>query len=341
MYNKVLTIAIPCYNSQDYMDKAIRSALSGGEKIEILIIDDGSSDNTAHIADRYEEQYPDIVRVIHQDNGGHGEAVNTGIREAEGYFFKVLDSDDWFNKKAYKRYLNVLETLIDKAQPVDMVITNFVYEKPIEHHRRRMIFSPLFPEGGVITWSDMKRNIKGFSILMHAVTYRTELLRDIKLSLPAHTFYVDNLFVYEPLPYVKRLYYLNEDLYRYYIGRDGQSITEATMIKRLDQQLAVNYRMIDDFDLFTDVKEPRLRAYMLGYLEMITVISTSLSHVSKDPVNFDKAKKLWQYISNKDRKLFLHIRFGIFGQAVSKPGAIGRFISVKCYRLTQWFMRFN
>ena len=183
--------------------------------------------------------------------------------------------------------------------------------------------------------------LKGFQILMHAVTYRTRLLREIGLKLPEHTFYVDNLFVYEPFPYVKKLYYLNVDLYRYYIGREGQSITEHTMIDRLDQQLAVNYRMIDDFDLFKDVKEKHLRAYMLGYLEMITVISTSLSHVSKDPVNYEKAKKLWRYIREKDIRLFLHIRFGIFGQAVAKPGALGRFISVQCYHFTQWFMRFN
>ncbi|MCR4611271.1 MAG: glycosyltransferase [Lachnospiraceae bacterium] len=341
MSEKLLTIAIPCYNSQDYMDKAVRSVLSGGDKVEILIVDDGSLDDTARIADRYEEEYPNIVRAIHQKNGGHGVAVNTGIREAKGMYFKVLDSDDWFEKNAYKKYLDTLEMLSKREELVDLLITNFVYEKPSENHRRRMLFRALFPTDKVIAWEDMKRNIKGFSILMHAVTYRTQLLRDIGLELPAHTFYVDNLFVYEPLPHVKKFYYLDEDLYRYYIGREGQSITEQTMIRRIDQQFAVNYRMIDAVDLYKDVKSPRLRAYMLGYLEMITVVSTSLSHVSKDPVNYEKAKKLWQYIKDKDKRVYYHIRFGIFGQAVAKPGALGRFISVKCYHLTQWFMRFN
>ena len=341
MKNKLLTIVIPCYNSQDYMNKAIRSVIQGGEDIEILIIDDGSSDNTPYIADKYAEDYPDIVRVIHQENKGHGGAINTGLKEAKGTYFKVLDSDDWFEKTAYRRYLATLKFLNDSCSDVDMLLTNFVYEKPSENHRRRMIFSVLFPDDRIIGWKDMKHNIKGFSILMHAVTYRTRLLRQIGLKLPEHTFYVDNLFVYEPLPYVKKLYYLDVDMYRYYIGRGGQSIAEKTMIKRLDQQLAVNYRMIDDFDLFEDVKEPHLRAYMLGYLEMITVISTSLAHLSKNPVNYVKAKVLWHYIKEKDIRLFIHIRFGIFGQAVAKPGAVGRFISIKCYRFTRWFMRFN
>jgi hypothetical protein len=204
-----------------------------------------------------------------------------------------------------------------------------------------MIYSALFPTDKIIGWEDMKHNIKGFSILMHSVTYRTKLLRDIGLRLPENTFYVDNLFVYEPLPYVKKFCYLNIDLYRYYIGREGQSITEKTMIKRIDQQFAVNYRMIDAVDLYEDVKEPHLRKYMMGYLEMITVVSTSLAHVSKDPENYAKAKKLWKYIREKDKRVYLRLRFGIFGQAVSKPGAIGRFISVTCYHFTQWFMRFN
>lgn len=341
MEEKLLTVTIPCFNSQDYMDKAIRSVLPGGDKVEILIVDDGSTDNTAHIADGYAKKYPDIVRVIHKENGGHGSAVNAGIDNAKGVFFKVLDSDDWFGKRAYKEYLSTLEKLVKSNQIVDMFITNFVYDKPSINHHRRMIFGALFPSNKVIGWNDMKHNIKGFTILMHAVTYRTKLLRDINLRLPEHTFYVDNLFVYEPLPYVKSLYYLNVDLYRYYIGREGQSITEQTMIRRLDQQLAVNYRMIDAFNLFEDVKEPHLRAYMLGYLEMITVISTSLANVSKNPENYAKIKKLWNYVKEKDRRTFLHMRFGIFGQAVTWPGAIGRFISVRCYHLTQRFMRFN
>lgn len=341
MKQKILTITIPCYNSAEYMDKAIRSALPGGERIEILIVDDGSSDNTLEIAKEYAKNYPDIVRVIHKENGGHGSAVNCGIKEAKGLFFKVLDSDDWFEKRAYKAYIKTLEHLVDGGEDIDMLLTNFVYEKPSENHQRRMIFSALFPANEVIGWEDMKHNIKGFSILMHAVTYRTNLLREIGLELPEHTFYVDNLFVYEPLPYVEKLYYLNVDLYRYYIGREGQSITEQTMIKRLDQQLAVNYRMVDAFNLFEDVTKPHLRAYMLGYLEMITVVSTSLANVSKDPKNYAKVKALWQHIKEKDLKTFLHMRFGIFGHAVTIPGAIGRFISIRCYHITQRFMRFN
>ena len=166
MDHKLLTITIPCYNSQDYMDKAIRSVLPGKDKVEILIVDDGSTDDTAAIADKYAKRYPDIVNVIHKENGGHGSAVNTGIDNAKGIFFKVLDSDDWFEKRAYKEYLKTLERLVENDQTVDMFLTNFVYEKPSINHQRRMIFSALFPSDKVIGWKDMKHNIKGFTILM-------------------------------------------------------------------------------------------------------------------------------------------------------------------------------
>ena len=175
---------------------------------------------------------------------------------------------------------------------------------------------------------------------MHSVTYRTELLRECKLDLPKHTFYVDNLFVYEPLPYVKTLYYLNVDFYRYFIGRDGQSVAEQIMIKRIDQQLLVNYRLIDAYDVWS-IEEEHLREYMLSFLETITVVSTSLAYVSKDPENLEKVKKLWKYIKEKDVRTYHHLRWGVLGNAMNLPGHLGRYLSVKAYKLSQKFMGFN
>ena len=115
---KLLSIAIPCYNSQDYMENCIESLLVGGEEVEILIVDDGSSDRTAEIADDYARKYPTIVKAIHQENGGHGEAVNAGIRNATGLYFKVVDSDDWVNKEAYVQILKTLYELLRGPQTV-------------------------------------------------------------------------------------------------------------------------------------------------------------------------------------------------------------------------------
>ena len=116
---KLLTFAIPCYNSQDYMENCIKSLLPGGDDVEILIIDDGSKDSTGDIADAYEKKYPGIIRAIHQVNGGHGEAVNAGIRNATGLYFKVVDSDDWVDEEAYKKILDKLRELTQAAPVAD------------------------------------------------------------------------------------------------------------------------------------------------------------------------------------------------------------------------------
>ena len=108
---KLLSIAIPCYNSEAYMENCIKSLLPGGDEVEILVIDDGSKDRTAEIADEYQEKYPGIVRAIHQPNLGHGGAVNTGIHNAQGLYFKVVDSDDWLDKENYPKVLDKLAEL--------------------------------------------------------------------------------------------------------------------------------------------------------------------------------------------------------------------------------------
>ncbi|SEI49259.1 Glycosyltransferase involved in cell wall bisynthesis [Lachnospiraceae bacterium A10] len=337
---KLISFAVPCYNSSEYMTKCIESILPGGDDIEILIVDDGSTDRTAQIADAYEEKYPGICRAIHQENGGHGEAVNTGLKNATGLYYKVVDSDDWLDYDAYMDVLRTLKRLVAEGTPVDMLLTNYVYEKVYTGHQRRMVYRYLFPENTLCGWEDMKHNIKGFTILMHSVIYRTEMLRECGLKLPKHTFYVDNLFVYEPLPYVKTIYYLDVDFYRYFIGRAGQSVAEQTMIKRIDQQLRVNYRMVDAIDLWS-IEEEHLRKYMLGYLEMITVVSTSIGYLSKTQENLDKIQKLWDYIKEKDARTYHELRFGLFGGAMRLPGRVGRGISLRLYHISQKFMGFN
>ena len=189
---KLLTFAIPCYNSEAYMEKCIDSILPGGEDVEILIIDDGSKDRTAEIADAYEKKYPTICRAIHQENGGHGEAVNAGIRNATGLYFKVVDSDDWVDPDAYKKILEKLREFAGSDINLDMLLANYVYEKEGAKHKKIMRQTG-FPIDKVFNWSDIRHFHKGHYILMHSVIYRTKLLHECGLELPKHTFYVDNI----------------------------------------------------------------------------------------------------------------------------------------------------
>lgn len=336
---KLLTFAIPCYNSENYMEKCIESILPGGEDVEIIIVDDGSHDRTAEIADRYAAQYPSIVRAIHQPNGGHGEAVNTGIANAAGLYFKVVDSDDWVDAEAYAKILGKLRELVQSKKNIDMLLANYVYEKEGAKHKKVMRQTG-FPTDCIFSWKDVRHFYKGHYILMHSVIYRTQLLRDCGLKLPDHTFYVDNIYVYKPLPYVHSMYYMDVDFYRYFIGRDDQSVNEKVMISRIDQQIKVNKIMIDDVDLWK-VPSIKCRKYMFNYLEIITVISTVMLLRSGTEENLEKKRELWTYIKEKDIRLFHRLRRGILGGTMNLPGKGGRKISVAAYRLSQKVVGFN
>lgn len=340
---KLLSVAVPCYNSEAYMRKCIDSLLTGGEDVEILIVDDGSTDKTGAIADKYALMHPSVVRVIHKENGGHGSAVNAGLEQASGLYFKVVDSDDWVKESAYHTILDTLRDITTGESTLDMLISNFVYEKEGEEKHKVMKYRHALPQGRIFTWSEVKHFHKGQYILMHSVIFRTRLLRECGLKLPDNTFYVDNLFVFEPLPYVKNMYYLDENFYRYYIGRKDQSVNEEVMISRIDQQIKVNRIMIDYLCGNKDkiYAGRKLRNYMINYLEIITVISSILLIRSGTEENLAKKRELWRYIRKKDMGLYMRLRYGVLGNSMNLPGRGGRKISVEGYKLCRRFYKFN
>ncbi|MCI8950635.1 MAG: glycosyltransferase [Lachnospiraceae bacterium] len=341
---KLLSVAIPCYNSENYMEHCIQTLLTGGEEVEILIVDDGSkNDRTGLIADQYQQQYPTICRAIHQENGGHGQAVNTGLSQATGTFFKVVDSDDWVNEEAFQEILNVLRIYQEpesEENALDMLVSNFVYEKQGAKRKKVMNYRTAFPKNELFSWEDVRFFMKGQYILMHSVIYRTSMLRDCGLKLPMHTFYVDNIFVYHPLPHVRRLYYLDVNFYRYFIGREDQSVNESVMIGRIDQQLLVTKLMLGYYDVIK-LKPRQLRHYMISYLEIMMTISSMLAIQSDNPENFKKKKELWQYLRRQNLPLFIRLRWGFLGQGVNLPGKSGRKIFSVCYKITRKFYGFN
>ncbi|WP_407271892.1 glycosyltransferase family 2 protein [Radiobacillus sp. PE A8.2] len=337
---KLLTIVIPCYNSQEYMRKCIDSLLLGGAKIEIIIVNDGSSDNTARIADEYANCHPHIVKIIHQKNGGHGDAINTGLRNASGFYFKVIDSDDWVEPEAYSKVLEKLLELTNSNKPVDMFISNYVYEKVGISKSTIMNYENILPENEIFTWDDVGSFRKGKYILMHSIIYRTKILRESNLVLPKHTFYVDNLFVYLPLPYVKKIFYLNVDFYRYYIGRQDQSVNELMMIDRIDQQIKVNKLMMELVDL-SELDNKKLRKYMFNHLEITTVISSVFLIRSGMKENYKKKSELWKFIRKKDFILFWKLRISLLGLLTNIPGRVGKMVTVAAYKLSQKIVGFN
>ena len=383
---KLLSVAVPCYNSEGYMENCIKSLLVGGDEVEILIVDDGSTDRTPEIADRLEKEHPGMIRAIHQPNKGHGGAVNTGIANATGLYFKVVDSDDKVRASAFKSILDTLRRFSGPADgalpeqadaaaptpetggageapeaagaageerpltegaeaPLDLLISNFVYNKEDENRHKVMQFRKSLPIGRVFSWDEANRFPIGKYILMHAVIFRTQLLRDCGLQLPEHTFYVDNIYVFNPLPWVHRMYYLDVNFYYYYIGREDQSVHESVMIKRLDQQARVNRIMID---YFTDPdnqarigSHPVLRQYMFNYLEIITTITSILALRSNAPEHLLLRDEVWAYLKEKDDALYKKMRKRLLGRLVNVHRAVPRLAALRAYKIAQRIFNFS
>lgn len=343
---KTISFAIPCYNSADYMDKCIESILAcdpdGRGDIEILIVDDGSvKDNTAQKADEWEQRHPGVIRAIHQPNKGHGGAVNTGLENATGLYYKVVDSDDWLDTDAMREVMAYLRRQTELKEPTDLVVANYVYEKVYEGSRTVMHYRNVFPVGKECGWEDTHHFNQSQYLLMHSVIYRTELLRDCGLKLPEHTFYVDNIFVYVPLPYVQTIYYLDVDMYRYFIGREDQSVNEQVMYSRRDQQLRVTRHMIDAVDLPDAVESRRLEKYMENYLSMMMCICSIFLRMEKTEENERDREEIWQYLEERNPVLYKRVKRTALNWGTNLPTEAGRQLGLFGYRMAQKIFKFN
>ena len=341
----LVTFAIPCYNSAAYMDHCIQSILDAWAPetdFEIVVVDDGSQkDDTPAKADAWAERLPGTVRVVHQENGGHGAAVLAGLAAARGMYYKVVDSDDWVDRGAVRRLAGEMRRLLAAGETVDLFIANYVYEHTEDGTRNVVNYRHVLPEGRVFCWDEIGHFRLDQNLLMHALLYRTEVLRAEGVPLPRHTFYVDNIYAYVPLPRCRKLFYCDADVYRYFIGRADQSVNEKVMVSRYEQQLRITRIMMDAYHLYDDVESERLRSYMLGYFIIMMAISSLFGHMSAEPDSDAKVAELWAHLKEYDPRMYAKARHHVMGIATNLPGKVGQNITAGLYHIAQKLVKFN
>lgn len=340
---KKLTFTVPCYNSAEYMDRCIDSLLPCGADAEIIIVDDGSQDNTAAVADEYAQKYPDIVKVIHKENGGHGSAVNAGLAAATGIYFKVVDSDDWLDKEALGKLLTKINDFEWNDEKVDLIVCNYVYDHLYENKTKSMAYRNIFKSGEICSWNDIGRFSPSQYLVMHALIYRTEVLRESGVELPLHTFYVDNIFAYQPLPFVKTIYYLDVDLYHYFLGRDDQSVNEKVLMSRIDQQIKVTKIVSKCVDLRkVRLQYPKLAEYMTRNVSIMMAISSIHLLLIGTKDAFLKRRSLWNEIREENPKLYRKLKYGTLSGLTYLPaGKAGGFLTISGYRVAKKIYQFQ
>ena len=228
------------------------------------------------------------------------------------------------------------------SEPIDLFICNYVYEHATDGTHRAVRYRNALPAGQAITWDDIGRFNASQFITMHSATYRTEVLRQAGLSLPKHTFYVDNVFVYQPLPSVKSMYYLDCDLYRYFIGRADQSVTEENLIRRIDQQILVTKILADAHDLEAlEQTNRRLAQYLYHYLSIMLMICTIYLMMSGTEESLAKSDALWQWLKETHPATYRRMRYRSANVAFLLPGKAGRDIDLFFYKLLRKIYKFN
>ena len=227
-----MSITVPAYNAEKYLDKCLapfemlkKDKREAFESIEVIIVNDGSSDNTSGIAHKYAQQEPEVYKIVDKANGGHGSGINTGVRMATGKYFKVVDADDWLNSDELEGYIYLL-----KKMDSDVIASDFVCvdDSTLEPFRYIKACANEDWYGKEI---DINEDVLNKVIKMHSFTIKTEILQTYYTAIDEHCFYVDQEYITFPVPFFNTVYFDKRNLYMYRLGRRGQSMS-ADVIKR-------------------------------------------------------------------------------------------------------------
>ena len=335
---KILSVVVPSYNSEAFLESCVESLAAGGERMDVIIVDDGSKDNTGVIADGLAEKYPGIVRVIHQENGGHGEGINQGIRHAEGIFMKVVDSDDHLSSDL-PAFLDLLE---GPARNADLVLNNYVYKYTDGRPDHVKNYKKYFPEGRIFSWDEMKKSFEVDQFLMiHACTFRTEVLRRSGVVLPKHMFYEDNLYIVSVIPFTEKIFYTDRDLYLYTIGREGQSMAMEAIIRRYNHHAYIGEAAFKSCRL-DDVKAKSKKLYKLVYHEirLLLGLGSNIPRLSDAEDAEEVRIKMWENCYAYDRKYARKMRAD-FLWTMNIPGKPGKAVARMSYKIAHALVNFN
>lgn len=235
---KVLTITVPSYNVEKFLENTLNSFVDERvlNDIEVLIIDDGSKDNTAKIGKQYEEKYPETFRVISKENGGHGSTINRGIQEATGKYFKVVDGDDWVDEDGFAELIHRL-----KDCDIDYVFTNYYEVNDGTGELAPVTFSGIEKEKELL----FEKIANETRISMHALVIKTEILKKNEIRLDEHCFYVDVEYILYPIPYVNSVIYFDIYVYMYRLAQVNQSVSILGYQKHMQNHIDVILHILD------------------------------------------------------------------------------------------------
>lgn len=332
--DKILTIVIPTYNMQDYLNRCLDSLVVKPElmdQMEVLVINDGSKDNSSAIGHEYEVKYPETFRVIDKENGNYGSCVNRGLAEAKGRYIKVLDADDWFDTKEFEKYLQALSTV-----EVDLVLTSYNFVENDTGNLRQETLC--LPSAEVLDFNSSTSY--GFEYYpMHMVTYRTDMLREIGYVQTEGISYTDNEWTFIPMYSISRFVYFPFVVYQYLIGRSGQTMDSTVIVRNTWNLEPICKALIENrlkFNVEGDklAEKLNLRQILLTVENLYKLVLLKMNPTDEDLTRlhrFDEYLKkycppAYDHVSKSIMKKWLPIRYVSFWRRT------GRRLSVDVFR---------
>lgn len=291
---KQLTIAVPAYNSEMFLHICLDSMVGADDRLEVVVINDGSKDGTLEVANSYANRFPDQVRVIDKENGGHGSGINAGLEIAAGRFYKVVDSDDWIETRNLKAILDALE-----KSDAEAVVTGYrsinigsgnVIGYPVEIPEEKMT-PDTASYGAELTMEEFTQvfDQMSTSYSFHGLCYRTDFMRSLDFRMSEKVFFEDQEYAVLPFLKVQKVLLLPYYLYNYQIGSAGQSVDYANQAKRANDLKQVYTRMMDYYH-FNKPKEDfrarffvkRLSIALVSYYAVVLVKSEDKKNGRKE-----------------------------------------------------------
>ncbi len=333
---KLLTLVVPSYNVESCLRRCVERMVPAGPEADVLIVDDGSTDGTPALADALAAEHPDIVRVIHQENGGHGEGLNQGIRNALGIYLKSVDADDRIDSESLIAMLDLLRQHAAPETWADLVVNDYVYDHPDRENVFAVRYNHIFRPGRLETWKSCRPFPIWKQFMIHSMCYRTALLREHGYTLPKHTFYEDNLYIYQPLPWVRTVLYLPRPLYGYTVAQENQSVSEANLLRRMDQNTEMITRMVCTWK-WEEIRvlPPHLRGYMLSFLSGQLLNVCVLHERAAEGRGPELNRKMWERIRAFDPELYRRLRRHPSAAVMASAGPAVRKIAYTVSRAAQ------
>lgn len=339
--NKVLSIIIPTYNMSQYINRCLDSLIIKDlDKLEVLVVNDGSKDDSSEKAHVYSDRFPQTFKVIDKENGNYGSCINRGLKELTGRFVKVLDADDWYDTAELNKLIGELEALDDD---VDIVLTNYQVCN-VNGDTQSIKISEKWIPGKKYDVQEMFNDREFFRLAMHMVLYRSDLFRSFPYHQTEGISYTDIEWVFKPLYYVKNVAFLNTDVYRYFVGREGQTMDPSVKIRTMSHEWKSSISMLD----FNDGNSRTITGNLIAYtqfrinIRLVNIYVDSLIYMDDDSFSSFNLKEIDDCLKNNYPKVYDSIAlFDVRGNLITAwrnsgkryPSFIRKTIALgmKCY----------